>query len=148
MIWSKQYYHYNVLDWLRGDPAQPPPPSERKHGRNEDWKHLNNAEIISMPDKWEYPWYASWDLAFHTIALALVDAEFAKRQLVLLPASGTCIRMASYPPTNGRSAMSTRPFTAGRRVACSKLIAGSAARKIPPIPATWRFLSAFFTSCC
>jgi hypothetical protein len=84
MIWGKQYYHYNVLDWLRGDPAQPPPPSERKHGRNEDWKHLNNAEIISMPDKWEYPWYAAWDLAFHTIALALVDAEFAKRQLVLL----------------------------------------------------------------
>ena len=84
MIWGKQYYHYNVLDWLRGDPAQPPPPPERKHGRNADWKHLNNAEIISMPDKWEYPWYASWDLAFHTIALALVDAEFAKRQLVLL----------------------------------------------------------------
>ena len=84
MIWSKQYYHYNVLDWLRGDPAQPPPPPERKQGRNADWKHLNNAEIISMPDKWEYPWYASWDLAFHTIALALVDAEFAKRQLVLL----------------------------------------------------------------
>ncbi len=84
MIWGKQFYHYNVVDWLRGDPAQPPPPPERKHGRNSDWKHLNNAEIISMPDKWEYPWYASWDLAFHTIALALVDAEFAKRQLVLL----------------------------------------------------------------
>jgi hypothetical protein len=84
MIWSKQFYHYNVLDWLRGDPAQPPPPPERKHGRNADWKHLNNADIISMPDKWEYPWYASWDLAFHTIALALVDAEFAKHQLVLL----------------------------------------------------------------
>ncbi|MGP8020537.1 MAG: MGH1-like glycoside hydrolase domain-containing protein [Limisphaerales bacterium] len=84
MIWGKQFYHYNVLDWLRGDPAQPPPPPERKHGRNSDWQHLNNAEIISMPDKWEYPWYAAWDLAFHTVALALVDVEFAKRQLVLL----------------------------------------------------------------
>jgi len=84
MIWGKQFYHYHVADWLRGDPAEPPPPPERKHGRNSDWKHLNNAEIISMPDKWEYPWYAAWDLAFHCIPLALVDAEFAKRQLILL----------------------------------------------------------------
>jgi Mannosylglycerate hydrolase MGH1-like glycoside hydrolase domain len=84
MIWSKQYFHYNVTDWLKGDPAQPLPPPERKQGRNSDWKHLNNSEVISMPDKWEYPWYAAWDLAFHTIALALVDAGFAKQQLVLL----------------------------------------------------------------
>jgi len=84
MIWNKQFFHYNVNDWLKGDPAQPPPPPVRKRGRNSDWKHLNNAEIISMPDKWEYPWYAAWDLAFHCISLALVDAEFAKRQLVLL----------------------------------------------------------------
>ena len=84
MIWNKQFYHYNVAEWLRGDPVQPPPPSERKHGRNTDWKHLNNAEIISMPDKWEYPWYAAWDLAFHCLPLALVDAAFAKHQLVLL----------------------------------------------------------------
>jgi hypothetical protein len=84
MIWGKQFFHYNVTDWLRGDAAQPPPSPERKHGRNSDWPHLNNAEIISLPDKWEYPWYAAWDLAFHSIALAPVDAEFAKQQLVLL----------------------------------------------------------------
>jgi hypothetical protein len=84
MIWSKQFFNYDVREWLRGDPAQPAPPAERRHGRNSDWRHLNNADIISMPDKWEYPWYAAWDLAFHCIPLALVDAEFAKSQLVLL----------------------------------------------------------------
>jgi hypothetical protein len=84
MIWSKQFYYYDVPEWLRGDPAEPPPPPERRHGRNHEWRHLNNADIISMPDKWEYPWYAAWDLAFHCIPLALIDAEFAKSQLVLL----------------------------------------------------------------
>ena len=84
MIWSKQFFHYDVPLWLRGDPAQPPPPPERKHGRNSDWKHLNNADVISMPDKWEYPWFAAWDLAFHCVALSEIDAEFAKGQLVLL----------------------------------------------------------------
>jgi len=84
MIWSKQFFYYDVPQWINGDPAQPPPPRERRYGRNHDWLHLNNADIISMPDKWEYPWYAAWDLAFHTLPLALVDAEFAKNQLVLL----------------------------------------------------------------
>ena len=84
MIWSKQTYRYDVHDWLDGDPTQPPPPPERRAGRNSDWRHLNNTEVISMPDKWEYPWYAAWDLAFHCIPLALVDPEFAKRQLDLL----------------------------------------------------------------
>ncbi len=84
MIWSKQFYYYDVCEWLKGDPAQPAPPPERRRGRNSDWTHLNNADIISMPDKWEYPWYAAWDLAFHCIPLALVDSEFAKDQLVLL----------------------------------------------------------------
>ena len=84
MIWSKQFYHFNVRTWLNGDPTQPPPPPERKRARNADWAHMNNADIISMPDKWEYPWYAAWDLAFHCIPLALIDAEFAKRQLDLL----------------------------------------------------------------
>jgi hypothetical protein len=83
MIWSKQFYYYDVPQWLNGDPAQPPPPRERRHGRNSDWKHLNNADVISMPDKWEYPWYAAWDLAFHCIPLALIDPEFAKSQLLL-----------------------------------------------------------------
>ena len=84
MIWSKQFYYYDVQEWLAGDPAQPAPPRERRHGRNCDWTHLTNADIISMPDTWEYPWYAAWDLAFHCIPLALIDAHFAKRQLVLL----------------------------------------------------------------
>ncbi|CAN5798775.1 glucosidase [soil metagenome] len=84
MLWSKQFYHYVVKDWLEGDSSQPAPPTERKTGRNSDWKHLYNADIISMPDKWEYPWYAAWDLAFHAIPLALVDSEFAKEQLLLM----------------------------------------------------------------
>jgi hypothetical protein len=84
MIWSKQFYYYDVPEWLKGDPAQPPPPAERRNGRNRDWEHLNNADVISMPDKWEYPWYAAWDLAFHCIPLAVIDPEFAKQQLVLL----------------------------------------------------------------
>jgi hypothetical protein len=84
MLWSKQFYHYDVEKWLDGDSAQPAPPAGRKKGRNAEWRHLNNADVISMPDKWEYPWYAAWDLAFHTIPLALVDAEFAKEQLILM----------------------------------------------------------------
>jgi len=84
MLWSKQFYEYDVSVWLNGDPAEPPPPPGRKHGRNTDWRHLNNANIISMPDTWEYPWYAAWDLAFHCIPLALVDSHFAKRQLMQL----------------------------------------------------------------
>jgi hypothetical protein len=84
MLWSKQFYHYVIKSWLEGDGKFSPPPSERLNGRNTDWKHLYNDDIISMPDKWEYPWYAAWDLAFHCISLALVDSEFAKRQLILL----------------------------------------------------------------
>jgi hypothetical protein len=84
MLWSKQYYHYVVRDWLTGDPALPQPPAERNGGRNHDWTHLYNADIISMPDKWEYPWYAAWDLAFHCIPLSMVDPEFAKEQLILM----------------------------------------------------------------
>ena len=84
MLWSKQFYHYDVARWLDGDPGQPPPPAARRTGRNAAWRHLNNHDVISMPDKWEYPWYAAWDLAFHTVALAHVDPSFAKDQLVLL----------------------------------------------------------------
>lgn len=84
MLWSKQYYHYDIPHWLRGDPGQPPPPPERWWGRNHAWKHLNNEDVMSMPDKWEYPWYAAWDLAFHTVPLAMVDPVFAKNQLILL----------------------------------------------------------------
>jgi hypothetical protein len=84
VLWSKQFYHYVVKNWLEGDSAQPRPPDERHGGRNHEWTHLYNADVISMPDKWEYPWYAAWDLAFHCVPLALVDADFAKEQLVLL----------------------------------------------------------------
>ena len=84
MLWTKQYYHYVVRDWLNGDPAMPRPPESRKSGRNQGWGHIYNADIISMPDKWEYPWYAAWDLGFHCVTLALVDCEYAKDQLVLM----------------------------------------------------------------
>ncbi|HSE46866.1 MAG TPA: hypothetical protein VLA89_16225, partial [Gemmatimonadales bacterium] len=84
MLWSKQFFCYDLLQWLEGDPAGPPPPSGRLHGRNAGWMHLSNGDIISMPDKWEYPWYAAWDLAFHTLPLAMVDPGFAKNQLLLL----------------------------------------------------------------
>jgi len=84
LLWSKQFFHYDLRTWLEGDPAGPPPPAERKHGRNREWAHLYNADVISMPDKWEYPWYAAWDLAFHCIPLAMIDPDFAKEQLVLM----------------------------------------------------------------
>ena len=83
LLWSKQFYHYAITDWLEGDPAQPAPPGSRRNGRNAEWKHLYNADVILMPDKWEYPWYAAWDLAFHVVALARIDPHFAKEQLVL-----------------------------------------------------------------
>ena len=84
MLWSKQYYAYDVRTWLEGDSAMPAPPPGRKRGRNRTWQHLYNSDVISMPDKWEYPWYAAWDLAFHCIPLAQIDPDFAKEQLILL----------------------------------------------------------------
>ena len=84
LLWSKQFYHYAVKHWLEGDPDQPLPPSNRQFGRNRDWPHLFNRDVISMPDKWEYPWYAAWDLAFHMIPMATIDPEFAKSQLLLM----------------------------------------------------------------
>ncbi len=84
LLWSKQFYQYIVRDWLTGDPQQPPPPASRWKGRNHEWLHLYNRDVISMPDKWEYPWYAAWDHAFHMITFATIDGEFAKEQLVLL----------------------------------------------------------------
>ncbi|MCB9109133.1 MAG: glucosidase [Anaerolineales bacterium] len=84
MLWSKQLFYYDIEQWLMGDPAAPPPPASREHGRNHDWEHLNNFDVVSMPDKWEYPWFAAWDLAFHCLPLVMVDADFAKRQLELM----------------------------------------------------------------
>jgi hypothetical protein len=84
LLWTKQFFHFSVKDWLEGDPSQPPPPDARKHGRNSGWPHLYNRDVISMPDKWEYPWYAAWDLAFHMVPFARIDPDFAKQQLILL----------------------------------------------------------------
>jgi hypothetical protein len=84
LLWTKQFFYYVVKDWLEGDPLHPAPPANRWHGRNHDWQHLFNRDVLSMPDKWEYPWYAAWDLAFHTLPLACLDPDFAKEQLVLL----------------------------------------------------------------
>jgi hypothetical protein len=84
LLWSKQFYHYIVEDWLNGDPGTPPPPEGRKKSRNHEWRHLYNSDILSMPDKWEYPWFAAWDLAFHMIPFAVIDSDFAKKQLLLL----------------------------------------------------------------
>ncbi len=83
LLWSKQYYHFVVNEWLKGDPTQPVPPRERLNGRDSQWIHLFNEDVISMPDTWEYPWYAAWDLSFHMIAMALVDPDYAKSQLKL-----------------------------------------------------------------
>jgi len=84
MLWTKQFYYYDIHQWLTGDPAEPAPPASRRNARNSKWEHLNTRDIISMPDKWEYPWFASWDLAFHCLPLAHLDMDFAKNQLMLL----------------------------------------------------------------
>lgn len=84
MLWSKQFFNYDVNTWLKGDPAGPEPPKERLHGRNADWKHFSAADVLSMPDKWEYPWFATWDLCFHTVVLSRIDLDFAKNQLRIL----------------------------------------------------------------
>jgi hypothetical protein len=84
LLWSKQFYKYVVADWLDGDPNEPPPPPARRNGRNADWRHLFSRDVLSMPDTWEYPWFAMWDLSFHMICFARLDPEFAKHQLVLL----------------------------------------------------------------
>lgn len=84
MLWNKQFYYYNVNEWLKGDPKMPIPFQGRAYARNEGWRHMYTANILSMPDKWEYPWFAAWDLAFHTLTLARLDANFAKRQLAVV----------------------------------------------------------------
>src|SRR5262249_28469866 len=101
LLWNKQFYHYDVKRWLEGDPASPPPPRERDRGRNHQWTHLYNEDVISMPDKWEYPWYAAWDLSFHCVPLALVDPDFAKHQLILFPREWYRHRRGQLPAYEG-----------------------------------------------
>jgi hypothetical protein len=97
LLWNKQFYKYDVAQWLAGDPGQPPPPASREHGRNADWGAFRTTAIYSMPDKWEYPWFASWDLGFHTIPLALIDPDFAKNQLLLLTRAGSLDPSGALP---------------------------------------------------
>jgi hypothetical protein len=104
MLWSKQFYYYDVDRWLEERGSGPFNPRRRAAPRNEHWHHVYNADIISMPDKWEYPWYAAWDLAFHVLALTLVDEDFGKQQLDLMLRSPTCIRAGRFPRTSGTSA--------------------------------------------
>ncbi len=142
MIWSKQFYHYDVRDWLAGDPAMPPPPAARRHGRNADWRHVNTADILSMPDKWEYPWFAAWDSAFHCLPLALVDPEFAKGQLVLADPG---VVHPSQRPVAGLRVELRRRQSAGARLGG---LAGLQDRRQPARrPATSGFSSGYFTSC-
>jgi hypothetical protein len=84
LLWNKQFYYYDVYRWLKGDPGQPSPPQCRSELRNTEWKHLHSKEILSVPDKWEFPWFAAWDLAFHCYVLSIVDREFAKSQLLYM----------------------------------------------------------------
>jgi hypothetical protein len=126
MLWSKQWYHYDVRRWLEGDPGQPPPPPERQRGRNAEWGHLYNDDVISMPDKWEYPWYAAWDLAFHTIALALVDPDYAKDQLVLFLREWYMHPNGQIPAYEWAFGDVNRRCTPGRRGASTRSSDGSA----------------------
>ena len=120
MLWTKQYYLFDVDRWLKEHDAHPHGGSARRAARNAEWFHMFNGDVISMPDKWEYPWYAAWDLAFHTIALALVDFDFAKEQLLLMLRASTPTRTARSPPTSGTSATSIRRSTPGRRSSSSR----------------------------
>ena len=101
LLWSKQFYNYVIREWLNGDPGQPKPPPERHGGRNAEWKHLFNRDIISMPDKWEYPWFAAWDLAFHMVPVLESRSAFRQEAARALScANGTCTRTASSRPTS------------------------------------------------
>ncbi len=142
LLWSKQFYHYVQHQWLAGDPAFPPPPRQRRCGRNADWPHLYNADVISMPDKWEYPWYAAWDLAFNCVPLALVDPEFAKEQLVLLLREWYMHPNGQLPAYEWNFADVPPPCTPGRHGACTRLTRRATAKAIA------RFWNASSTSCC
>ena len=144
MLWNKQFYDFDVRQWLNGDPLQPPPPASRKHGRNSDWRHLVDADIISMPDKWEYPWFAAWDLAFHCVTLSLIDPEFAKGQL---DAAVPRLADASERPAAGLRMDVRRRQPAGACLGGHARVTRSTAIRTAE-PATSISSSASSTSCC
>jgi hypothetical protein len=142
LLWSKQFYHYDINRWLKGDPAGPQPPQERLNGRNREWHQLYNADVISMPDKWEYPWYAAWDLAFHCVALALVDPDFAKEQLVLMTREWYMHPNGQLPAYEWALGDVNPPVHAWAHGAFTKSKKSAAARP------TAIFSSGFFKNCC
>jgi hypothetical protein len=142
LLWSKQFYYYDLGSWLKGDPAEPTPPLERLNGRNSQWTHLYNDDIISMPDKWEYPWYAAWDLAFHCVPLAIVDSDFAKDQLVLLLREWYMHPNGQLPAYEWAFGDVNPPVHAWARGECTKSTRNAGAR------ATRSYWSAFSTNCC
>ena len=120
MLWGKQLYNYDVARWLDGDPGMPTPPASRLYGRNSRWRQFNAFDIMSMPDKWEYPWFAAWDLAFHTVALAHVDPAFAKEPTAaVVPRVVPAPRTEHCRPTSGTSGTSTLRYTPGPPSRCS-----------------------------
>ena len=128
MLWSKQYYLFDVDTWLKEHHGHPLVGTRQNRVRNAEWFHMFNGDVISMPDKWEYPWYAAWDLAFHTLALSLVDFDFAKDQLLLMLRSLYAHPTARFRRTSGTSATSTRRCTPGRRCSSTRWSARSDAR--------------------
>ena len=124
MLWSKQFYHYNVATWLDGDPAQPAPPPERELNRNARWRNFDAFDILSMPDKWEYPWFAAWDLAFHCVTWRTSTPGSPSTSWCCCAGSGSSTRTGRCPPTSGTSATSTRRSRRGRRSRCSRSTAG------------------------
>ena len=143
MIWSKQFYYYDVWEWFKGDPLQPPPPRERRLGRNRGWQHLNNADVISMPDKWEFPWYATWDLAFHCVTFALIDPQFSKDQLTLFTLERFMHPNGHLPAYEGGFSDVNPPVHAW---AAWKIYEMDRARNT--VKATYGFSKAFSTSSC
>ena len=122
LLWSKQFYNYSIREWLSGDPAQPAPPPERHSGRNREWTHFFTRDVISMPDKWEYPWFAAWDLAFHMILFSKIDPDFAKNNSFCFYANGTCIPTDRFPLMSLRSVMLILRCRRGRRGGCTRLL--------------------------
>ena len=125
MLWGKQLYYYDVGRWLDGDPTQPPPPVVTPRGRNARWGNFDAFDIMSMPDPWEYPWFAAWDLAFHCVALAHVDPRSRSTSSSCSAANGSSTRTAPCPPTSGPSTTSTRRCRRGRPYRCSSSTAGA-----------------------